>query len=182
MVKKITFCGVLSALALISFIIENLLPPLIVPGGKLGISNVFIIFAGIVLGYGYGLSALIIKAVLGSIFAGNFSAILYSLPSGFIAFSLQMALFNFSAHLSIVAISVAGGVVNSVLQGLTFCLITSTAEYVIYTPYLALLGILGGASVGFILFLLLKIMPESLLSFGKTFAVGSETENAYNNK
>ena len=165
--KKIALCGVLSALALISFMIENLFPPLFIPGAKLGIANVFILFAAVVAGFKYGLFVLIVKAVLGSVFIGNASAILYSLPAGIIAFSLQYALIFYTKNVSVVAASVVGGTVNSVLQGVTFCLITATSEYAVYFPYLALIGILGGAIVGTTVFLLIKFLPDKILDLGR---------------
>lgn len=162
-VKKIALCGILSALALISFMIENLFPPLLIPGGKIGVANIFVIFAALVLGFKYGLFALTFKSVLGSVFIGNVSAILYSLPAGIISYVLQVALIFYAKRVSIIAASVVGGTVNSILQGITFCIVTATREYVVFIPYLALIGILGGAIVGTTVYLLIKFLPDRFL-------------------
>ena len=80
LVRKLVFSAILSAAALVSFLIESLFPPLFIPGARLGISNVFVLFAVIYIGVKEGFAVLIIKILLGSLFTGNISAALYSLP------------------------------------------------------------------------------------------------------
>lgn len=162
--RKIVISGVLSALALIAFMLENLFPPLFIVGGRIGIANFFVLIAGICAGFWYGLSAIIIKAVLGSIFAGNFGAILYSLPAGVIAYCSQMLIIFYAPKVSVIAASVFGAVINACVQNAAFCLITATPEYFAYMPYLALIGILGGAIVGAAVFLTIKYLPERVLN------------------
>ena len=82
--KKITLCALLSTFALIVFMLEGLFPPIIIPGAKMGLSNVFILLGIIILGHWYGFAILLVKVVLGSVFAGNVSGIIYSLPAGLI--------------------------------------------------------------------------------------------------
>lgn len=162
--KKIVISGVLSAFALVAFMLENLFPPLFIVGGRIGIANFFVLFAGITLGFWHGLSALIIKSVLGSIFTGNAGAILYSLPAGAIAYIAQMLIIYYVPKVSVIAASVFGAVINACVQNAAFCLITRTPEYIIYMPYLALIGILGGAIVGTAIFLTVKYLPERVLN------------------
>ncbi|MCQ2400215.1 MAG: Gx transporter family protein, partial [Clostridia bacterium] len=83
-VKRLVFTAVLASLALISFTIESLFPPIFVPGARLGVSNLFVLLAIIFLGVKEGVAVFAVKALLGSLFAGNFSAIIYSLPAGII--------------------------------------------------------------------------------------------------
>ena len=73
---KISLCALLSAFALISFVLEGLFPPLFRPGARMGLSNVFILIAIYFLGAKYALAVLVIKTVLGSLFGGNISAIM----------------------------------------------------------------------------------------------------------
>ncbi len=162
--RKIIISGVLSALALIAFMLENLFPPLIIVGGRIGIANFFVLIAGITAGFWYGCAALIIKAVLGSIFAGNPSAILYSLPAGAIAYFTQMLIILYAPKVSVIAASVFGAVINACVQNAVFCLITATPEYLLYMPYLALIGVLGGAIVGTATYLTVKYLPERVLN------------------
>ena len=145
-------------MALISFILESLFPPLFMPGARLGISNVFILLCLVLLGGKYAFFALIIKTVLGSVFSGNISSIMYSLPSGAIALLLQFVLLEFT-KVSVVATSVCGSLINTTLQNITFCLVTSTFEYLSFLPYLALIGVLSGVLVGFVVYLAIRYIP-----------------------
>lgn len=158
--KKIVSCAVLSALALVSFMIENLFPPLFIPGARIGVSNVFVLLSVIYTGAPYGLITLLTKIILGSVFSGNVSAMLYSLPSGIISFAIETLLIKKSKSVSIVAISALGGVCSLLVQNCIYCLILGATEYLVYAPYLALIGLLAGLTVGFIVFLLSKAVPE----------------------
>lgn len=155
---KISLCGILSAAALVSFTLESLFPPILLPGARLGLSNVFILLTAILLGGRYACAALVIKTVLGSVFGGNVSAILYSLPSGAVALAAELLLLYFT-KVSVVAISVCGSVINTTLQNLTFCLITDAAEYLAYLPYLSLISLASGLLVGFAVYLAIKKSP-----------------------
>jgi heptaprenyl diphosphate synthase len=156
---KITLCGLFSAFALISFVLESQFPPLFLPGARMGISNIFILLTAVILGGKYGFSVLIVKTVLGSLFAGNISAVIYSLPSGAVALTLELLLLRFSNRVSVIAISVLGAVINSVGQNLTFCLVTGATEYLAYLPYLAIISVVSGIIVGFTTLLAIKKLP-----------------------
>jgi heptaprenyl diphosphate synthase len=154
--RKITITAVLSALSTLAFMLESLFPPLIIPGARMGLSNVFILFTVIVVGYRYGFIVMIVKIILGSTFSGNLSAILYSLPAGLTSCAIQVSLVHFTKNVSLLAISVFGAVVNSVIQNVVFCLVTKTWEYLSYVPYLSLVAIISGLIVGFATYLLIK--------------------------
>ncbi|MBP5466094.1 MAG: hypothetical protein J6Y43_00825, partial [Clostridia bacterium] len=49
-------------------------------------------------------------------------------------------------------------------QNAVFCLITATPEYLLYMPYLALIGVFGGAVVGAATYLTVKYLPERVLN------------------
>ena len=161
-VKKLTLTGVLTALATLSFVLESLFPPLFLPGARLGISNLFILLCLILCGIKYGAFCLVVKVLLSSLFSGNLSSIMYSLPAGLISLILQVVLL-YVVKSSFIATSVSGAVVNTVVQNAVFCLITRTSEYLYYSPYLALIAIISGLIVGFAVYLTIKILPEKFL-------------------
>ena len=165
-VKKITLTAVLATLSTLTFMLESLFPPLIIPGAKLGLSNLFILLTAITIGYKYSFAVLIVKCLIGSLFSGNFATIIYSLPAGLIALTIEILLLTLTKKISIVSISTLGAVINSSVQNLTFCIVTNTFEYLIYLPYLALIAVIAGLLVGFTLHLLIKKLPEKV--FGIT--------------
>ena len=157
--SKIAFTGLLATLATITFLLENLFPPLILPGAKMGLSNIFILLAFITLGKVSAFAVLIVKAVLGSLFAGNISAIIYSLPAGAIALTLEVLLLTLIKRISIVCASVFGSVVNITVQNVIFCIVTDTINYLSYLPYFVIIGVVSGIIVGFSVYILVKRMP-----------------------
>ena len=157
---KLTLCALLTSLSIIAFTLENLFPPLFLAGARLGISNVFILLSPIFLGVGYGYATLIIKIIVGSLFSGNVSAIMYSLPAGLIALTLEIVIIYFVKSTSIVCTSIFGSVINSCVQNVVFCLVTDTTSYLVYLPYLALISVVTGLIVGFIVYLTLKRFPQ----------------------
>ena len=162
--KKITLTCIFSALATLTFMLENLFPPLIIPGARMGLSNLFILLSTICIGYGYGFITLIVKCLIGSLYSGNVSTIMYSLPAGVISLVIEVLILRYSRKTTILAISTLGAVINSAVQNLTFCIITKTYEYLIYLPYLALVAVISGLLVGYIAYLLIKKLPSK--SFG----------------
>ena len=161
---KIALTGILSAFATIAFAIENLFPPIILPGARMGVSNVFILLATVTLGVSSGFATLAIKIILGSLFSGNISAILYSLPAGVISLTLEVILLYAVKNVSIPAASVCGAVINTTVQNAIFCLVTQTVEYLCYLPYLALIGAISGLIIGFAVYLSIKKLPKKLFS------------------
>ena len=84
-VKKLTELAVLTAAALIIFIIELQIPnPFPVPGIKLGLANIITVYA--VYHYKPYETAMIVavRLLLGSIFSGNVSALIYSASGSFL--------------------------------------------------------------------------------------------------
>lgn len=157
----------MSALSLIAFTLENLLPPLILPGARLGLSNIFILLTALLVGGAYGYAALAVKTLIGSIIIGNFSAVLYSLPAGIIALTLELTAILYFRNVGIIAASVLGSVINITVQNAVFCLVTKTTEYFIYSPYLALIGAFTGAIVGLIVHIALKKIPYGFLGLNQ---------------
>ena len=160
--RKLIFCAMLTCLATLAFYLENLFPPLFLPGARLGLSNVFVLLSVVLLGYFYGLSALVVKIILGSLFSGNISTIMYSLPAGIIALSLQTVVLFYAKKTSILSASVLGAVINSAIQNIVFCLATNTLQFLCYLPYLTLVAVLSGLTVGFIVYLALKYIPITI--------------------
>jgi heptaprenyl diphosphate synthase len=161
---KITLTAILSALALITFLIESLFPPLFIPGARLGLANLFILIAIVFLGVKYAGIVFLIKIILGSILSGNLSSIMYSFPAGTISFVLQVVLIKYcSSYFSITAISALSAVVNNTVQNCIYVFVTSTTSLFIYLPYLVLLGLIAGFTVGLTTCLICKILPKKFL-------------------
>lgn len=160
---RIALVALLTAVSLIVFVVENAFPPLILPGAKLGLANLFTLLALVILTPIDALFIFLIRAVLGNIIVGNPSALLYSIPAGLIALAVSAVLVRSCMDkLSIVSISVASAVIHNVVQNLVFCLTSGSTAVLTYTPYLAMLGVLSGVIVGLTAYFILRYLPKSI--------------------
>lgn len=161
--KKVAVLGILTALALVTFVIEGLMPSIAVPGAKIGLSNVFTLLALVLLDPLSALILVVARTVLGSLILGNMASLLYSLTAGAVSLAVTALLYRlFFPKISLLSLSVVGAVIHNLTQNLVFCLISATPQAFAYAPYLALLGVLSGATVGVIIYLLINKLPLSV--------------------
>lgn len=161
--KKIASLALLCALALLAYMLEGLFPPLFFPGAKLGLANVFTLLALVMFGPAEAGVTVLAKCLLGAVFGGNFSALLYSLPASFAALAAEALLYRlFFPKITVVSVSVAAAVVHAAVQNLIFALVTGMKETFIYLPYLAAIGAAAGVAVGFAVYLAVKTLPKNL--------------------
>ena len=108
--RQLALCAVLTALALGLSTLENLFPVTLLiplPGVKLGLANIVTVFALYQLGALPALAILTARCLLGGLFAGNASAMLFSLLGGLTAM-LVMILLRRLRCLSIYGVSIGG--------------------------------------------------------------------------
>ena len=178
---RIALVALLTAASLIVFVVENAFPPLILPGAKPGLANLFTLLALVILTPIDALFIFLIRAVLGNIITGNPSALLYSIPAGLIALAVSAILVRSCMDkLSIVSISVASAVIHNVVQNLVFCLTSGSTAVLSYTPYLAMLGVLSGVIVGLTAYFILRYLPKSI--YEKAFELlNNKNDTSINN-
>lgn len=107
--RELTLCAVLAALALALSYMESFFPLALIvplPGVKLGLANIVTLYALYALGFPSALAILLVRCTLGALFAGNASALLFSLLGGLSALFV-MALLSKSKKLSIFGVSIA---------------------------------------------------------------------------
>ena len=161
--RRVTTLSVLTAMGLITFMIESLFPPLFLPGAKMGISNVFSLLTLIVLGPSEAFILVIVRTTLGSMITGNMSTLMYSMTAGVVSVLVSTILVEFVyPRVSIVAISVVSAVLHNLTQNLVFCLISNTPEMFAYMPWLALIGVVAGIIVGFAVWFILRTVPTKV--------------------
>lgn len=139
-IRRLVRCALLVSLALCLSYLENLLSPLFLPalpGIKLGLANVVTLVALYGLKRGSALMVLLLRCLLGSIFAGNISALLFSLSGGLLAM-LTMAIAGRISCFSIYGVSVLGAAAHGCGQILIARLIMPTAQLDLYLCYLLL--------------------------------------------
>lgn len=156
--KKITTLALVTATAMILSYVESLLPSVGVPGVKLGLANIAVIFALYRLGWREALGISIVRVFLVSLLFGSLSALLYSLAGAALSLGV-MALLRRSERFSSVGVSVAGGVAHNAGQILMAMLLLGTARLAYYYPILVVTGVAGGVFTGLTAAMLVKRIP-----------------------
>ena len=162
--KKIALLGILAGLGLIAFMLESLIPVPFLPGAKLGFANIFSLLALLLYGLPEALIVVTVRTVLGSLFAGNVSMLLYSLTAGLVSTCVSRLLLCALPRVSFLCVSVAGAIVHNLVQLFVYCALTGTALLFVYCPYLCLMGAGAGVVVGLAVTFVLKALPARLFA------------------
>lgn len=170
-VKSIAVTGVVLSVALILGVAESLLPPIFpaLPFFRIGLSNVVVLFAAVTLSYFKTSVIVVAKSFLVPIFSMNPIMFVYSLPSAFLSFSFSFVLIKLK-KLGLPSISFLSAILNNIVQVTVAALMTASSAVFFYLPYLIILGGLSGVLTGFIVSLLIKILPKEILNFDSTAA------------
>ena len=148
-VKRLTELSVLTAVALIIFVVELQIPnPFPIPGIKLGLANIITVYA--VYRYKpYEAAAItVVRLILGAVFAGNFAALIYSASGAALCLVGMLILRRFIDEKHIWISSVFGALLHNTGQMAAALIITQTPQILAYYPFLLLSGCLAGAFTG----------------------------------
>lgn len=147
--KNIAMLGVCAGVALVLAYAEALLPPLYaaVPGIKLGLPNIAIIFILYRMGLREAAAVSFVRIVVVSLLFGNPMTFAYSMAGATLSL-LAMALLRRWDRFSIVGVSVVGAVLHNVGQILTAMFLLGTAELGYYLIVLTFTGTISGIFVG----------------------------------
>lgn len=147
--RQLTRIAMLSAVALIIFVVEAQIPVLVpIPGVKLGLSNVVILFAICSLGRREAEVILLVRIILGNFVAGNLTAMLYSLAGGVLCYLVMTLMKPLFSSKQIWILSVFGAIGHNIGQLTVAVLITGTPSILVYAPILLLSGIITGFFTG----------------------------------
>ena len=160
--KKLTAAALLAASAVIIHSVEALLPPLIIGVPvKLGLANVFTLFAVIWLGNGYAAAITIIRCLVSTLITGAVSALPFSLTGAILSFFIMAALkkpLN-KGLISPVGMSVAGSFMFNLGQ-IGIGMIAAGRAMLCYFPFMTLLSVPTGIFTGLIVYFINKITEK----------------------
>lgn len=174
--RKLAGVSVLLALSLIAFMLESFLPPMFIPGAKLGLGNAFSMLALVLYSPAVAVLIVVLRCVLGNLIAGSLSSMIFGLCAGAASVCTATLLYKFAfPKISFVCVSVCAAVIHNVVQCLVFCAISQTWQAVVYLPYLILLGALSGFAVGAACVLVVKRLPSRMFARIGAQVNGSDT-------
>lgn len=147
--KKLARMALLTAVALIIFMVEAQLPaPVPIPGVKLGLANIVTVYAMFALSPAQALAILVCRVFLGSVFSGQPATLLYSLGGGLLCWVVMLLLRPVLARKQIWVAAVFGAIAHNLGQILVGIALTRTPGLMAYLPVLTASGILTGAFTG----------------------------------
>lgn len=158
--KKIAFVGISVALAMILSFVESQIPALIaVPGVKVGLPNLVIVFLLYKCGWREAALVNFVRVILSSILFGNVQTLTFSLAGAALSL-LGMIILQRMEKFSQISVSVVGGVLHNIGQILTAVIWLGTVEIAYYLPVLLISGTLAGVLIGIVGGMLVKRLEK----------------------
>lgn len=152
--KKITVMAMCIALAMILSYVESQLPSPGIPGVKMGLANIVVVFCLYRLGWKEAAGISLLRVLLVSLLFGHAASLMYS-ACGAVLSLAGMILLKKTDKLSCVAVSVIGGVLHNVGQILMAWLLMG-ANVVYYLPVLIVSGTVTGVAIGAVAALMVR--------------------------
>lgn len=148
--KRLTLCAVLIALALALSYTERFIPLQMVvplPGVKLGLANIVTLIALYLLGPKEAFAILVPRCILGAVFGGGITGLLFSLTGGVLAMAV-MILAKKVPIFSVYGVSILGAAAHNVGQILAAMVLMNSLYIGAYLSYLLVVALFTGAATG----------------------------------
>lgn len=159
------YIALFAAVSIVLSYVESMIPiPYPVPGLKLGLANIAILFSMMFMGFRAGLIVAIIKSLLTAFILSRASAILYSFPATIVS-TLVMGFILFvvnknQRYFSEIGASVLGSVSFNITQLLVASIIISDRKIITIIPYMNLMSVVTGIFVGYLAIKLERILKK----------------------
>ncbi len=162
--RTIALMAMMIALALVFSYVETLIPINFgIPGVKLGLANLVIVSALYLMGGRQALIISVVRIILSGILFGNLFSIIYSLAGGLLSLAV-MILVKRSQKVSVVTVSVVGGICHNIGQILVAMAVVENLKLIFYLPVLLISGFLTGLVIGIVCRLILPRIKRAFPS------------------
>ncbi len=153
-VKTVARMSVMTALAVLLGYVEGLLPPVAIPGIKLGLANVIIILMLYTVGAKQSWTVAVMKVSLCALLFGSATSFLYSVCGAVLSLAV-MTLAKRSKLFSIVGVSSLGGIFHNMGQLICAYFFIGKGA-ILHIPVLCLCGAVCGVLTGIASQIILK--------------------------
>lgn len=170
-IQRITFTALMTAAAVVLSYVESLLPtaPFMMPGSKLGLSNIAVMFAASSMSVGETLLIVLAKSCFVLITRGV-TAFMMSLAGGILSAVCMMIIFQKVKNFGFIGTGVASALCHNAGQLLVSLIIMKTTAVFGYVPVL----IFASVGTGILTGTLLKAAMPYLRSLNKFIVKGLE--------
>ena len=148
-INKITIIALCTSLALLLSYVEMLVPVLIqgVPGIKMGLANIVVVFVLYKFGARDAAAVSAIRVLAAVLLFGSVVSLLYSLAGALFSF-LVMLLLKQTGRFSEIGVSTVGGIAHNAAQIFVAAVMFDVPQIWYYMPILVLTGTVSGILVG----------------------------------
>ena len=154
--KNIALTGLLIALALVLSYLESLVPlSFAVPGIKMGLPNIVVVFALYRLGWKRAALVSLLRVLLVSVLFGSVLSLAYSAAGAALSLLVMLGLKR-SGRFGCTGVSVAGAVAHNAAQVVVAALVVETGTLLYYLPALCVSGTAAGVCIGLLAAFLLR--------------------------
>ena len=154
--KKLTYLALTISFALILSFIESRIPTFVaIPGIKVGLANIAVIFTLYKFGIKESIEVSVLRVCLVSMLFGTPVSLIYSISGAVLSLTVMILLKKLTP-LNEVTISVSGGVCHNIGQIIAASIVLGTNVVGYYLPFLLLSGTIAGIVVGVASALLIK--------------------------
>ena len=145
-IRTLAILGLCCAAAMILSYVESFIP-FGVPGLKVGLPNIVILFIIYKSGWKSAAAVSLVRCTLTALLFGTVMSLAYSLAGGALSIAV-MALLKKWDKFSHVGVSIAGGITHNAGQIAVAIAVTGVDEIAYYMPVLAFGGTLAGVVIG----------------------------------
>ena len=159
--RRLALMALLTAIALTIFVVEAQIPaPVPIPGVKLGLANIITLITMRLLGKREAGAVLLVRVLMGAMFVGSPSTLLFSAAGGALAYLLMCLLAERFGPDRLWIVSALAGIAHNAGQLLACALVVKTPGVFAYAPVLAASGVITGVFTGLAAQYLLKALKK----------------------
>lgn len=148
-IKRLVTLALFTAMALTIFVVEAQIPiPVPIPGVKLGLANVITLIVLVQYRARDAVSVLLLRILLGSIFTGMLTSLIYSLCGGLLCYAGMALLCRLLNRKHLWFISMIGAILHNIGQIIAAMAVMQTTQVFWYLPILLLTGSITGLFTG----------------------------------
>ncbi|MDR2355797.1 MAG: Gx transporter family protein [Clostridiales Family XIII bacterium] len=149
---EVALIGVFLAFILVVGLLERMIPlDFLVPGARLGLSNVVVLTAVYLFRFRVTLLLVILKCALLSALAGGPASFLYSISGSLLSLAaMQLLVRGLGSRIGPIGVSAVGAACHSTGQVLAACAVMENIGMITYLPPLLLISLVSGVLVGVI--------------------------------
>lgn len=156
-IRRLTQLSLLTATALIIFIIELRIPDIIpIAGVKLGLANIITVYCVYHFRAGETAMMLLVRIILGALFSGNVFSLVYSFAGAFFCLCGMLLIRRIIPEEYIWLCSIIGAILHNTGQIFAAVIVTGTLSVIAYYPILIVSGCIAGFFTGISAQMILK--------------------------